>query len=76
MTDWKAIGEYLYANKIPILSFGGLLVTSAVKVMPVPGTKFNLYTFIYDWLHQFFNLTNTRLSTSPVMTPPSAQEKS
>jgi hypothetical protein len=55
--------KYLYENKISILSFGGLLVTSAVKVLPLPGTPFNLYAFMYDWLHQFFNLTNTRLTS-------------
>jgi hypothetical protein len=66
--------QYLYANKISILSFGGLLVTSAVKVMPPPGTPFSLYTFVYDWTHQFFNLTNTRLATTPINTPPAAAQ--
>jgi hypothetical protein len=75
LSSWvMELGNYLYANKISILSFGGLLLTSAVKVMPPPGTPFSFYTFLYDWTHQFFNLTNTRLATTPINTPPAAAQ--
>lgn len=63
---------FLYAEKIVI----ALMVTSAVKTFPLPGQPFNLYTFMYDWSHQFFNITNTRLSSQPVITPPEAAPES
>jgi hypothetical protein len=49
-----------------------LVVTSGIKVLPPPGTPFNLYTFWFDWMHQLFNINNTRLTTAPVITPPAA----
>jgi hypothetical protein len=54
-----AIVHFILANKIALMSFGGLAITSAVKVMPPPGTPFNLYTFLYEWAHQFLNLNVT-----------------
>jgi hypothetical protein len=63
---WQIIFGFLYAEKIVI----ALMVTSAVKTFPLPGQPFKVYTFFYDWSHQFFNITNTRLSSQPVITPP------
>jgi hypothetical protein len=61
---------YLYANRLPIISALSLLVGAAVKTAPPPGTKFDLYTWVYDFSHQFLNITNTRLTTSSIVTPP------
>jgi len=61
---------YLYANRLPIISALSLIVGAAVKTAPPPGTKFDLYTWAYDFSHQFLNITNTRLTAAPVVTPP------
>lgn len=68
--DWKHQLDYLYDNRVAIISGVTLLVGSAVKTLPQPGTQFDNYTFFYDWAHQFLNITNTRLSTQPISTPP------
>lgn len=53
-----------------------LLFTALVVTMPVPGSPFNwktIYTWIYDAVHQFWNLRNPRtpLPTLPAeATPP------
>ncbi len=74
MIDWARAWEYLYGNKVSIITFGGLLATSAVKTLPAPGVPFKFYAFFYDWSHQFFNIPNTRLLQAPppvvVPTPP------
>lgn len=67
----QRIYGFLYAEKIVI----ALMVTSAVRTFPIPGQPFNMYTFLYDWSHQFFNITNTRLSPQPVITPPEASNQ-
>lgn len=64
VTTW----QFFLQNKGVILFNGGLLVTSAIKVLPMPGTGFQPYTFFYDWTHQFFNLTNTRLPVTQTNT--------
>ena len=63
---------FLVVQKVAV----GLAITSGIKVMPPPGTAITwktLYAFGYDWLHQFFNITNTRLSPAPIITPPSTE---
>ena len=64
------IWNYLYSNRLAIISAASLLFTAAVKTAPPPGTKFDLYTWLYDWSHQFLNISNTRLNTQPTITPP------
>lgn len=71
----KQILAYLYANKVSIGAFAGLVISSGVKTLPPPGYPFELYTFLYDWSHQFLNITNTRLSTQQIITPPATPEK-
>ena len=69
LTFWQVCGViygFLYAEKVVC----ALLLTSAVKTFPLPGQPFRMYTFLYDWSHQFLNITNTRLSPQPVITPP------
>ncbi len=68
--EWKHMGDYLYDNRVAIISGVSLLVGSAVKTLPPPGAKFDRYAFFYDWAHQFLNITNTRLTAAPVITPP------
>jgi hypothetical protein len=63
--------EYLYGNRVAIGAGFLAVFSAAIKTMPQPGTKFNAYTWFYDWTHQFLNITNTRLTTTPVITPPS-----
>lgn len=68
--NWPALGNYLYGNRVAIISGVGLIVSSGVKSLPIPGRKFSTYEFVYDWSHQFLNITNTRLNTQPTITPP------
>jgi hypothetical protein len=69
---WKHLGDYFYDNRVAIISGITLLVSSAVKTLPLPQTTFDGYAFFYDWAHQFLNITNTRPMTTPVITPPAA----
>lgn len=73
--DWHNLGAYWYGNRLAIISGTMLLITSAVKTLPQPGTTFAFYTFFYDWAHQFLNITNNRLTTTPAIAPlaPSAE---
>ena len=64
--------EWIASHWLAASGYVALLTTSAVKTLPLPGQPFSVYTFFYDWSHQFFNITNTRLSTEPVKTPPEA----
>lgn len=85
MTCLIAIWHFLYANKALIVSLGGLAITAGIRVLPPPGTKFDLYTFFYDWSHQFLNVNNNRVTTSesrdcanfalPVIKPPDTQDE-
>jgi hypothetical protein len=71
--DWKYWGDCITNNKASILAIGGLIVSSGVKTLPLPGCTWDIkttYTWLYDWSHQFLNVTNTRLSTAVVPTPP------
>lgn len=63
----------MWAHKILFSGYLWFLVSAAVKVMPLPGTPFHFYTFFYDWLHQFLNTNNTRLSATPTIAPPAPQ---
>ena len=67
-----AAWNYLYGNRVAIAA-GVLAVLSAgIKTMPVPGAAFSAYEWFYDWSHQFLNITNTRLTQAPVLTPPAS----
>ena len=71
--NWHYWGDALLNNKGAILAFAGLLISSGVKTLPLPNTPWamaNIYTWFYDWSHQFLNITNTRLATTAVPTPP------
>jgi hypothetical protein len=72
--DWGRLWDYLYGNRLAIE--GGLLfvITSGIKTSPVPISTFGKW--MYDWGHQLFNITNTRLTTAPIVTPPSNKEES
>ena len=61
---------YAWEHKLPILAALMTVVTAGVKTAPVPGKPFSLYEWVYDWLHQIFNITNTRLTPAPVVTAP------
>lgn len=68
--DWPKEWDYLYGNRVAIISGLTFLVSSAIKTLPTPGSTFDPYTWFYDWSHQFLNITNTRLTTASVPTPP------
>lgn len=71
--NWHYWFDAIENNKTAILAFLGLVVSSGVKTLPLPGTPWGwatAYTWIYDWSHQFLNVTNTRLATTAVPTPP------
>ncbi len=63
---------WIWMNKLPILAALMTLVTAGVKTAPPPGHPFNLYEWAYDWTHQVFNITNTRLNPAPILTPPAS----
>lgn len=65
----REIWAYLYGNRLAIISAVSLIVSSAVKTAPPPGTKFDLYTWFYDWTHQFLNITNSRSTPEQPATP-------
>lgn len=69
--------DYLYSNRVAIGLFFAAVGTAAVKTAPLPGTPWTrevIYAWVYDLLHQLLNITNTRLATSPVITPPASKE--
>lgn len=70
--DSHGLTDLIVKNKATFVALGGLLVTSAVKVLPPPGVPFDLYTFLFDWSHQFLNITNTRQTPVPIVTPPNS----
>jgi hypothetical protein len=72
--DWGRLWDYVYGNRVAIGAGFGLIVSSGIKTMPAPGTPFEFYTWFYDWSHQFLNITNTRLSTVTIVTPPAAKD--
>lgn len=55
MTHLHAVWLFILGNKIVL----GLLLTAGISTMPQPGAKLSwltLYTWIYDWAHQFPNI--------------------
>lgn len=60
--------EYLYGNRVAIGAAVVTLTTAAIKTMPIPQSKYACW--FYDWTHQLFNITNTRLNLAPTPTPP------
>lgn len=70
--NWGQLWDYLYGNRLAIEGAVLFVVTSGIKTAPIPVSRIGLW--MYDWGHQLFNITNTRLSTSPVVTPPSNKE--
>lgn len=70
--NWGQIWDYLYGNRLAIEGALLFVITSGVKTSPVPSSTMKLW--MYDWLHQLFNITNTRLNTQPTVTPPSPKE--
>jgi hypothetical protein len=72
MIDWRHVGDYLYDNRVAIEGAMLFVVTSGIKTAPIPASRIGLW--MYDWGHQLFNITNTRLTTAPVVTPPSNKE--
>lgn len=74
--EWSDIVTFTRQNRGWMLFNTGLLVTSAVKVMPLPDQPFRFYQFCYDWLHQFLNLPNLRLTAGPIITPPESSPNS
>ena len=72
--NWGQFWDYLYGNRVAIETGSLLLISAGIKTLPVPGQPFAPYTWFYDWTHQFLNITNTRLTTQQVPTPPANKE--
>lgn len=72
--DWIGFAHYLWDNKLVILAAIGAIGTAAVVTMPSPDRLWwNAQTtkeWIYDFLHQFINSKNTRLTNATIPTPP------
>jgi len=67
--------DYLYGNRVAIGTAIIALTTAAVKTAPIPGQAINFYAWFYDFTHQIFNITNTRLNPTLTPTPPLTQEQ-
>jgi hypothetical protein len=53
-----------------------LMITAIIKTAPVSSSGRwweTAYYWFYDGSHQFFNITNTRLNTQQIVTPPETQ---
>jgi hypothetical protein len=72
--------QYLYDNKLALIASAGAIASAAVVTMPSPDRKwFSMQTakeWFYDFSHQVVMSKNTRLSTTPIVTPPSNKEES
>lgn len=66
--DWGRAWDYLYGNRVAIGTGSMLALTAAIKTAPIP--KATGLLWIYDWFHQLLNITNTRLNTQQIITPP------
>lgn len=64
--------DYLYGNRVAISTAFIAALTAATKTAPIPTPAIGKW--IYDFFHQIFNITNTRLTDSPVITPPTNKE--
>lgn len=69
--DWGQVRDYLYGNRVAIGTGSMLALTAAIKTAPIPKSIGLLW--LYDWFHQLLNITNTRLNTQRILTPPEAQ---
>jgi hypothetical protein len=67
------IWEYIYGNRVAIGAGLLAVISAGIKTAPAPGQSFSFYTWGYDFAHQFFNITNTRLT--PGDTPPKSEPK-
>lgn len=76
---WSQAWDYLYGNRAPIGLFLYGLITAAVKTMPNPDLDWGDWkvskAWLYDFFHQQFNITNNRLATTPIPTPPINKEQ-
>ena len=72
--NWSQLWDYLYGNRLAIEGALLFVITSGVKTAPIPTSTAKLW--MYDWLHQLFNITNTRLNVTPTITPPDPKEAS
>ena len=61
---------YAWEHRLPIVVGLTTIITAAVKTSPVPSSTFGKWA--YDFTHQLFNITNTRLISAPIPTPPEA----
>jgi len=62
------IASYLYGNRVAIGAAAITALTAAIKTAPVPTSVGGKW--LYDFGHQIFNITNTRMTATPVITPP------
>lgn len=51
---WSAIYGFIQAHQT---AFGYVLV-AGVNALPIPGTKFNIYEFMYHWLRSLTPLSH------------------
>jgi len=63
---------YLHDNRLPIMAAIVTVITAAIKTSPIPNSV--LGKWVYDFSHQLFNITNTRLTSQPVITPPANKD--
>ena len=55
--------QMLLAHPKTVIAFGTLVITSFAKTMPpkFPWTGADIYYWVFDSIHQFFNINNPRL---------------
>jgi hypothetical protein len=69
MITWGSVINFIVNHKAVEL----LIITAGIKTIPnpdIPVSWMTIREWLYDWAHQFFNITNTRLNTQPTLTPP------
>jgi hypothetical protein len=71
--NWSQVWDYLYGNRVAIGGGAMLALTAAIKTAPTPASVIGKW--LYDFFHQVFNITNTRLNTTPTLTPPAINEE-
>jgi hypothetical protein len=62
------IEEYVYQNRFPLSAASAAILTAFIKTAPLPGSPWNwttLYAWVYDGLHQIFNIKNDRSTEKP-----------
>lgn len=72
MINWQQHWDYFYGNRVAIGAALTHVTTAGIKTAPAKWTwnAQDAYFWLYDWAHEVFNITNTRLATTPVPTPP------